>query len=88
MNTNINNIIGLFLCDDRLKSATKYITPKAVIRVSRRVYKSHRKTDPIELLISFTKPNYKEREFIKLCKKAKEPFPVKKLQVKYIPIKK
>jgi hypothetical protein len=29
------------------------------------------------------KPNYEEREFIKKCKKAGEPFPVKKIQVKF-----
>ena len=42
--------------------------------------KIFRSTDNIEIILTIGKPNYLEREFIKKCVKAKEPFPVKKIQ--------
>jgi len=40
------------------------------------------------MVLTIGRPNYAEREFIKLCKKAGEPFPVKKMQLKFYPKKK
>lgn len=60
--------------------ATKYISPTLVVRATRR-YKSER--GRVEMVLSITTPNYLEREFIKLCKKAKERFPVQNVQLKF-----
>jgi len=67
--------------------ATKYISPKLILRAVRKTYKAYklgsRKGDNVEVHLTIGKPNYLEREFIKLCQKAHEPFPVKKVQLKF-----
>jgi len=68
--------------------ATKYISDKEIVRVSRTRYQFGFDRGNLELTLTKGKPNYAEREFIKLCKKAGEPFPVKKVQLKYLPQKK
>lgn len=71
---------------------TKYVSSNEIIRVVRTSYRyrdrKFRKGENIELTITHGKPNYLEREFIKLCKKAGEPFPVKNVQLKFAPQKK
>lgn len=37
------------------------------------------------ILVTYGAPNYRQRRFIKQCRKAKEPFPVKKAQLEYWP---
>lgn len=39
------------------------------------------------IIVTWGKPNYAEREFIKNCLAAGEPFPVKKVQLKHWPEK-
>ena len=66
--------------------ATKFCSPTRTIRVTRRLYGN--KIDakgPIEVVLHDGKPNFAEREFIKLCKKAGERFPVRKIQLKFPP---
>ena len=66
------------------KRAMKYLSDKSVVTAMRRTYKGKiLKKDNIDIVLKIGKPNYAEREFIKLCKKAKEPFPVKRIQLKY-----
>lgn len=63
--------------------ATKYISPKEIIRATRtRVGGKIDKRYGMEITLTIGKPNFLEREFIKLCKKAGEPFPIKKVQFK------
>lgn len=70
--------------------AVKYVTPKLVVRATRKLYgKRINKSHNIEITLTIGRPNYIEREFIKLCQKAKEPFPVKNIQFKlYKPLAK
>ena len=68
--------------------ATKYISEKEIIRATRTRYGRSFSRGNLELTITRGKPNYLEREFIKACKNAKEPFPIKKVQLKYLPSKK
>jgi len=71
--------------------AAIYLNDKLVVRVSRRLYKKrlpHQNSKTEELLVVIGKPNYEQREFIKKCKKAGEPFPVKKIQFKFPPKRK
>lgn len=77
------------LINQNAYKATYYISPKEIIRAVRKRYKfgKNKKTLPrkdhnIEIMLTIGRPNYTEREFIKLCQKAKEPFPVKKIQIK------
>lgn len=66
--------------------AAKYISEKFVVRASRRRFnkKLLQKNHNIEAVLVIGKPNFEQRKFIKVCKKAKEPFPIKRVQVKVI----
>lgn len=70
--------------------ATKYYSDKDVATATRRCYgrKIDRRDNRIEILFKIGRPNFDEREFIKKCKRAGEPFPVKKIQIKYPPKRK
>lgn len=66
------------------RSVTKVLDPKLVVRATRRLYKGKirkSKFDPIEVSLHIGRPNYLERAFIKDCKRAGEPFPVRKPQI-------
>ena len=69
--------------------ATLYESEKDVITATRRRFGGKFGTGNVDIVMKIGRPNYAEREFIKLCKKAGEPFPVKKVQLKlYNPPKK
>lgn len=63
--------------------ATKYFSDKLIVRARRRLYKGNIARGNTEILVTIGKPNYAEREFIKKCKNAREPFPIKKVQIKW-----
>lgn len=63
------------------KRAVKYVSDKHTIKATRRG-RLDKRGRAIEVLVTIGKPNYAERLFIKDCKKAGEPFPVKKVQVR------
>lgn len=80
---NYNNVIGVVLTGEVVK-ATEYISPKEIIRAVRKRYHNKiLKAHNVEITLTIGKPNYAEREFIKECQKAKEPFPIKKIQLKF-----
>lgn len=64
------------------KSATTYVTPQCVVKVTRR-HKPRAKERHTEFVLSMGVPNYAERRFVKLCQRAGEPFPVAKPQLKF-----
>lgn len=64
------------------KRATVFISPRLIVRATRRHPKA------MEFVLKIGKPNYLERDFVKMCKKAGEPLPVKKVQIKHYPKKK
>lgn len=70
-----------------VKRATAYISPTLVAKATRRGKLSHSslmpRKDNIEMVVTVGRPNYAERQFIKLCKKAGESFPIKKIQLKF-----
>lgn len=85
-----------FIRDSKdLLSATKYLSPNLVARLVRKrrnknVYNKRKPTiyvinnteDP-EFILTIGRPNYLERRFIKHCKNAGEPFPVKNVIKKF-----
>ena len=74
----INRVV-LACLEAGAKQAQIYLSPKLVIKATfRSCAKTHK-----EIVVSFGKPNYQERQFIKNCKIVKEPFPVKKIQLKW-----
>jgi hypothetical protein len=86
MNKMIADVISTLL-GSRARTATKYISDKLTIRASRKLYKGKlpRKGSNEEVILTIGRPNYSARQFIKMCKKSGEPFPVKKIQLKFIP---
>jgi len=64
--------------------ATKYLSPKEIVRVSRRTFKNKFDKYSIELVVTIGKPNFAEREFIKKCIKVGEKFPLNKIQFKFL----
>lgn len=81
-----NEVIEVLLHTEAIK-ATKYISSKEIVRGVRKSYRfngrKHIKGENVEITLTIGKPNYIEREFIKECQKANEPFPVKKVQLKF-----
>ena len=72
------------------RKAEIYLSPDLVVRATRRHKLNGSRCSQIhhEILLTIGKPNYAEREFIRDCKKAGEPFPVKKMQLKWFSEKK
>jgi len=66
--------------------ATKYYDDKTVVRASRKLFsgKIDKRSRITEILFKIGYPNFAERKFIKQCKKVNEPFPVKKVQIKWL----
>lgn len=72
--------------EKEVKSAICYLDPLLRVKATRRT-KWQKKELNVEILLSIGRPNFKERKFIKDCKNAGEPFPIKKVQLIYWPKK-
>lgn len=79
-NDTFTDLIQLVLVHGARK-ATKYVSPKEVIKATFQGKRDKRATHNT-VLITVGAPNYAERKFIKLAKKAFEPFPIKKIQLR------
>lgn len=69
------------------KSAIKIIDEKTIVKATWRFRprNNHRRE---EMVVTMGSPDYRTLEFIKKCKKAGEPLPVKKIQIRPWPVKK
>jgi len=70
------------------KQALKYLSDRLVVKATRKTYRRDGKRidnrdSSISISLKIGAPNYIERQFIKKCKKAGVPFPVKKIQFKF-----
>jgi len=64
--------------------AVKYVSARETIQATRIRYGGRVcRHAPIEIRITVGRPNYLARRFIKACRKAGEPFPVKRVQLRY-----
>lgn len=72
------------LLDSGAHRAIKYLSAKRTLKATRKSYKGKFNKRVVEVQITDGPPNYDERKFIKLAKKAKEPFPIKKIQISFI----
>lgn len=75
-------VFGLLETESR--KATFYLDENTVVTAARR-FKPDKRGKFVEISLKLGKPNFRERLFIKACKKSGEPFPVKKLQMKWWP---
>lgn len=77
------------LISSRARISTKYIAPNFIVRATRTLYKCSnrqvRDSDGIQIVLTIGRPNYLERDFVKLCQKASEKFPVRNVQLKFPP---
>lgn len=81
----VSQVVAVLIENDAYV-ATKYVTRSYVVRATRKLFK--RKIDSrqnIEIMLTIGRPNYQERDFVKSCTKSKEPFPVRKIQLRYPP---
>ena len=63
------------------RRATKYVSPSFTIKATRQ-HKYRPGALSGTVIVTLGRPNYAEREFIKKAKKAGEPFPVRKGQLR------
>ncbi len=65
--------------------AIKFFSEKLTVKATRRCFrgKINKRDNRVEILFTIGAPNYKEREFIKKGKKVGEPFPIKKILIKW-----
>ena len=68
--------------DPTVQQATKYLTPTLIARVTRR-FKHRARDRRQEFVVTVGEPNYREREFIRDCRRAGESFPVKRVILKH-----
>lgn len=66
--------------------ATKYYDERTVVKAKLltyggKIYKAGRRR---QIHFTIGVPNYEEKNFIKACKKSGEPFPIKKIQIKWL----
>ena len=69
------------------RRATKYLSPTMVVKATDMLPPHKRERSSRSVMLTVGKPNYNERRFLALCKKAGEPVPVKKVQIKWWPEK-
>lgn len=87
----LNQMFKILLEDLTVRRVTDYIAPNLTLRVSAITHKSEKKRgkrnkeETVGFSVRFGKPNYIEREFIKDAKVAGVSFPIKKLQLTYMP---
>lgn len=70
-----------------VRRATSFISPTFVVSVNRR-HKPDKRAKSVELVVKIGKPNFREREFIKLCQKSGVAFPLRQVQLKFFHDKK
>mgnify|MGYP001600941148 CR=1 FL=1 len=81
---NIGMICGALvnvLIDQRAKQTTKYLTNSLTVKATHRGTWDAR-DGRNEILLTWGKPNWKERRFLTDIQRAGEPLPVKKIQIK------
>jgi hypothetical protein len=68
------------------RQATVYQHPKLTIKTTR-LLKLNKRSRHDTYVLTIGTPNYAERAFVKACLKAGEPFPIRKVQLKFYPEK-
>lgn len=70
--------------------ATKYLTPRTIVRATRQRAGRRFRSNGMNMQITLTlgRPNYLEARVVKKARKAKEPFPIRKVQLRMLPKKK
>lgn len=75
------------LLETGARQAVVYQHPNLVVKATRR-HKPDKRARTTEIMLTIGAPNYECQQFIKRCLKAGEPFPVRKVQLKFYSTKK
>ncbi|MDZ4342137.1 MAG: hypothetical protein U1E51_06820 [Candidatus Binatia bacterium] len=86
MSKEVGRLIDLVaaMIDPKVRTATAVMSPTYTMRLSR-VYRDRANARSRTFSLTLGGPNYEAREFIRRCQKAGEPFPVKKVQLRFWP---
>lgn len=76
----VARVVNFIHMSPDFKRVTSYVHPKFTIKATA-LQKPTKRDLSQTLVVTIGRPNYRECQFIKKCKKAGEPFPVKKLQI-------
>lgn len=77
-------VVGMVYANPKIRQAVKYVSEKMVVTATRR-HKPRGRMSRVEVVVTIGAPNYKARQYIKACKKAGEPLPVKNVQIRMYP---
>lgn len=83
----VTKATNLLIDDGTIRKATVFLNDRMVVKATRQ-RKMDRRDQSATFLLTLGRPNFVERRFIRLCKQAGEPFPVKKVRIQYWPKKK
>lgn len=72
--------LAIALATSGAHTATKYESEKLVVRLTRT--RAKRNNGRLDFVLSVSRPNFEDREFLKLCKKAGERIPVRRIQLR------
>lgn len=82
----VAQVTRVLIDNPNLRKVTYYADPKYVVSICRR-FKFRKRSRSNDFVVKIGQPNFLERKFIAMCKKAKEPFPIKRVQLKEWPKK-
>lgn len=80
----VAQVMECVLHDFETRRATKFVSENYVVKATRQ-FKPQRSDRSWTVILTFGQPNFREREFIRSCVKAEEPFPIKRVQLKFYP---
>ena len=79
--SNVGQVVGALIKTGAYR-ATKYVSERRVI-IATRGFKPDKRNRLETFTVTLGVPNWEERKFIKDCKRAGEPLPVRKIQLKF-----
>lgn len=74
------------LLETGARQATVYQHPRLSVKATAR-FKPDKRNTRTDIVLTIGEPNYEGRLFVKRLQQAKEPFPVKKVQLRFWPKK-
>jgi hypothetical protein len=79
----VANVIQALLNND-VKKVTRFISPNVTVTATR-LHRPDKRSRGESYVVTVGRPNYANREFIKECKAAGEPFPVRNMIFQHFP---
>lgn len=71
-------------------TATKILAPWLVVRATRTLFRGRilsGRVSRVDIDLTIGRPNFRTRRFIKACQAAGEPFPIRKIWLRPVPVR-